>query len=86
MFRPPNQAPGPRRGDVKRKIFKGFANAIGSMLVGFKQKRTKAEGFLSSNSNTPAVPSSGYNSDNPHDLCSLLLMYLVQKKTQRLYL
>nr|POE78873.1 hypothetical protein CFP56_69280 [Quercus suber] len=45
MFSPPNQAPAPRRGDVKRKIFKGFANAIGSMLVGFKQKRTKAEAF-----------------------------------------
>ena len=54
MFSPPNQAPGPRRGDVKRKIFKGFANAIGSMLVGFKQKRTKAEAF-SAQTRTPQL-------------------------------
>nr|POE44578.1 hypothetical protein CFP56_77881 [Quercus suber] len=67
MFSPPNQAPGPRRGDVKRKIFKGLALAIGSMFVGFKQKRTQAEGCLSSNPNTPAVPSSGYNSDDQYD-------------------
>nr|POE81436.1 hypothetical protein CFP56_05935 [Quercus suber] len=64
---PPNQAlPYPRRGDVKRRIFKDFAVAIGSMLAGSKKKRTKAEGALSSNSTTPAVPSSGYNSDAPH--------------------
>uniref|UniRef100_A0A2N9HVQ9 Uncharacterized protein n=1 Tax=Fagus sylvatica TaxID=28930 RepID=A0A2N9HVQ9_FAGSY len=65
MNYPPNKAPLPRRGDVKRKIFRDLAVKIGSI---FKPKHSKALGFLSSNSTTPAVPSSGYNSDAPHDL------------------
>ena len=65
MNYPPNKAPLPRRGDVKRKMFKEIVVTIGSM---FKPKHTQAPGFVTSNSTTPAVPSSGYNSDAPPDL------------------
>jgi hypothetical protein len=60
----PNRAPLPRRGDVKRKMFKEIVVTIRSI---FKPKHTQAPGFLTSNSTTPAVPSSGYNSDVPHE-------------------
>ncbi|KAF3973209.1 hypothetical protein CMV_003356 [Castanea mollissima] len=40
---------------------------VGPDLRRFTRKRTQAEGLLGSNPNTPAVPSSGYNSDDPYD-------------------
>ncbi|KAB1226098.1 hypothetical protein CJ030_MR1G025591 [Morella rubra] len=64
---PENQSLPPRRGQIKREIFKCLVMAIGSVVVGFRRKNTETGGFLSSKSATPAATRSGYNSDNPSE-------------------
>jgi hypothetical protein len=43
----------PQRDQIKRKILKGVAVKIGSMVVGFGGKNIEIGGFLSSNSTIP---------------------------------
>uniref|UniRef100_A0A2C9V2E4 Uncharacterized protein n=1 Tax=Manihot esculenta TaxID=3983 RepID=A0A2C9V2E4_MANES len=55
----------PRRGQIKEKIFKGFIKYLASLGKRRRHDNGGGAGFTTSCSSTPAVISSGYNSDVP---------------------
>ncbi|KAE8038929.1 hypothetical protein FH972_011391 [Carpinus fangiana] len=53
----------PRRGRIKREIFRDLAVKIRYLVGGFGRTQSETADFLNSNSTTPSATPSGYSSD-----------------------